>query len=193
MSHTRNDQMRMAAFLNAGPGGVCGWRHDGAELNFFSPAYYRHITDVLEQGLFDLLFIPDSQTVPRALGDSIEINVRHGVGTPRLEPLTVLSALTLATKHLGLVATASTGFQEPYCLARQLATLDHLSDGRAGWNIVTSFQDAEAQNYSLDALPPRAERYARAQEFLEVITQLWDSWGDDALDIDPVRRHLRQA
>lgn len=187
MSHTRNDQMRMAAFLNAGPGGVCGWRHDGAELNFFSPAYYRHITDVLEQGLFDLLFIPDSQTVPRALGDSIEINVRHGVGTPRLEPLTVLSALTLATKHLGLVATASTGFQEPYCLARQLATLDHLSDGRAGWNIVTSFQDAEAQNYSLDALPPRAERYARAQEFLEVITQLWDSWGDDALDIDPVR------
>jgi FMN-dependent oxidoreductase (nitrilotriacetate monooxygenase family) len=184
MTIPRDDQMRMAAFLNAGPGGVCGWRHPGAELNFFSPAYYQHIARVLEEGLFDLLFIPDSQTVPRALGNSIEINVRHGVGTPRLEPLTVLSALATSTSQLGLVATASTGFQEPYGLARQLSTLDHLTDGRAGWNIVTSFQDAEAQNYSLDRLQPRAERYERASEFLEVTGQLWDSWEDGALDID---------
>ena len=184
MTSTRDDQMRMAAFLNAGPGGVCGWRHPGAELNFFSPAYYQHIARVLEDGLFDLLFIPDSQTVPRAFGDSIEINVRHGVGTPRLEPLTVLSIIAPGTTNLGLVATASTGFQEPYGLARQLSTLDHLTDGRAGWNIVTSFQDAEAQNYSLDKLPSRAERYERAHEFLELIAQLWDSWEDGALGID---------
>jgi FMN-dependent oxidoreductase (nitrilotriacetate monooxygenase family) len=184
MTSRRDDQMRMAAFLNAGPGGVCGWRHREAGLDFFSPAYYQHIAQVLEQGLFDLLFIPDSQTVPRALGDSIEVNVRHGVGTPRLEPLTVLSVLAASTTDLGLVATASTGFQEPYGLARQLSTLDLLSGGRAGWNIVTSFQDAEAQNYSLDKLQPRAERYARAHEFLEVMGQLWDSWGDDALDIN---------
>jgi len=176
--------MRMAAFLNAGPGGVCGWRHADAGLNFFAPSYYQHIADVLEQGRFDLLFIPDSQTVPRALGDSIEINVRHGVGTPRLEPLTVLSAISATTTNLGLVATASTGFQEPYGLARQLSTLDHLTGGRAGWNVVTSFQDAEAQNYSLDKLPPRAERYERAHEFLQVVAQLWDSWEDGALDIN---------
>lgn len=184
MTTKRDDQMRMAAFLNAGPGGVCGWRHPDAGLDFFSPVYYQHIAQVLEEGLFDLLFIPDSLTVPRALGNSIEINVRHGVGTPRLEPLTVLSALATSTKHLGLVATASTGFQEPYGLARQLSTLDHLTAGRSGWNIVTSFQDAEAQNYSLDKLPPRAERYERAQEFLEVMGQLWDSWQDGALNID---------
>jgi FMN-dependent oxidoreductase (nitrilotriacetate monooxygenase family) len=89
-----------------------------------------------------------------------------------------------ATTHLGVAATVSTGYHEPYNVAREFATIDHLTEGRSGWNVVTSFQDAEAQNFGQPSLPPRAERYARAEEFLEVTTRLWDSWADDAIVAD---------
>jgi homocitrate synthase NifV len=123
--------------------------------------------------------------------------VGHGGRVVGLEPLTLLSALAVSTSHLGLVATVSTTYTEPYNVARQLATLDHVSRGRAAWNMVTSSKVATAGNFGLPAHPDHAERYERAGEYLEVVRRLWDSWEDDALlrdkptgrFYDPRRRH----
>jgi N-acetyl-S-(2-succino)cysteine monooxygenase len=116
----------------------------------------------------------------------------------RFEPLTLLSALSAVTEHIGLVATASTTYNEPYHLARKFASLDHLSGGRAGWNIVTSSQDAEARNFNRDHHMDHALRYERAREFVRVTTGLWDSWDDDAflrdkesgVYVDPDKVHV---
>ncbi|MCX4090859.1 LLM class flavin-dependent oxidoreductase [Nocardia sp. alder85J] len=173
--------MHLAAFLNAGPQGTVGWRHPQAADGFLTTAHYAHLARVLEAAGFDLAFVPDSLAVPRSLGDSFDPAVRWGTGTPRLDPIPVVTVMAAATTHLGVAATASTGYQQPYGLARTFATLDHLTGGRAGWNVVTSFQDAEAQNFGESGLPARGDRYRRAEEFLEVTTRLWDSWSDDAL------------
>ncbi len=173
--------MHLAAFMNAGPQGTVGWRHPEAGDGFLTSAHYAHIARVLEAACFDLVFVPDALAVPRSLGDSFEPAVKWGSGTPRLDPMPVITTMAAVTEHLGVAATMSTGYQEPYNVARGLATLDHLTAGRAGWNVVTSFQDAEAQNYGQDKLPERAVRYRRAEEFLEVSTRLWDSWADDVL------------
>lgn len=173
--------MHLAAFLNAGPMGTSGWRHPDANPQFLTASYYRHIAKLLEAACFDLAFIPDALSVPRSLGDSFEPAVRWGSGTPRLDPLVILGVMAGVTEHLGLAATLSTGYHEPFHLARALATFDHVSGGRAGWNIVTSFQDAEAQNFGQPQLPPRAARYARAEEVVSAAAQLWDSWDDDVL------------
>lgn len=173
--------MHLAAFMNAGPMGTSGWRHPDADPAFLSPSYYRHVARLLESACFDLAFIPDALAVPRSLGGSFRPAVEWGSGTPRLDPMGVLGVMAGVTEHLGLAATLSTGYHEPWHLARTLATFDHLSEGRAGWNIVTSFQDAEAQNFGYPRLPPREARYARAEEVLQATTQLWDSWQDDTL------------
>jgi FMN-dependent oxidoreductase (nitrilotriacetate monooxygenase family) len=174
-------QMRLAAFMNAGPQGTVGWRHPDASDGFLTAAHYADIARVLEEARFDLVFVPDSLAVPRSLGNSFDPAVQWGSGTPRLDPMPVITIMAAATRHLGVAATMSTGYQDPFNLARGMATLDHLTAGRAGWNVVTSFQDAEAQNYGQDKLPPREARYERAEEFLEVTTRLWDSWSDQAL------------
>ena len=101
-----------------------------------------------------------------------------------LEPITLLSAVAGATTHIGLGATASTSFFEPYNLARQFASLDHISHGRAAWNVVTSANDYAARNFGLDRLPPHGERYAKAREFVEVVEALWDTWEDGAFIYD---------
>ncbi len=114
------------------------------------------------------------------------------------EPLTLLSALSAVTEHIGLVATASTTYNEPYHIARKFASLDYLSGGRAGWNIVTSASEAEAKNFNRDQHMDHALRYERAREFLQVVTGLWDSWDDDAfirdkesgLYFDPDKLHV---
>lgn len=178
------DHMHLAAFMNAGPGGVGGWRHPRAEPGWFSMSYYQNIARTLEAGRFDLMFFADSLSVPRSLGDSIADNVRYGVGVPRLDPIPVISVIAAATRHLGLAATASTGFQQPFNTARTFASLDHLTEGRAAWNVVTSFQDAEARNFGEERLAPRDARYGKAEEFLQVAAKLWDSWADDALVVD---------
>lgn len=98
--------------------------------------------------------------------------------------MTLLSALAVATSKIGLVGTISTSFSEPYNVARALASLDHISRGRAGWNVVTTQSDRSAENFNLSALPDHAARYARAGEFVQVVRGLWDSWADDALVMD---------
>jgi FMN-dependent oxidoreductase (nitrilotriacetate monooxygenase family) len=177
-------KMHLAAFMNAGPQGTVGWRHPDASPEFLRASHYVRIARILEAARFDFVFIPDALSVPRSLGGAFGPAIEWGSGSPRLDPIPVLTLMAGATEHLGIAATMSTGYQEPYNLARGLATLDHMTDGRTGWNVVTSFQDAEAQNFGQDKLPKRPERYARAEEFLEATTRLWDSWGDDTIIAD---------
>lgn len=124
-----------------------------------------------ERARVDAVFFADSQ----GLGP-------QGRGFAYLDPLTVLPALARETEHVGLVATASTTYAEPYALARAILSLDHLSHGRAGWNIITTMDPAVARNFGHDEPPPREERYRRAAEFVEVVEKLWDSWRDDVTE-----------
>ena len=152
------------------------WRHPksdpGGSTNF---KFYKKRAQTLERGKFDFAFI----------ADSVSINERSSPHyLNRFEPLTILSALAAVTEHLGLVATVTTTYTEPYNLARQLASLDHLSGGRAGWNIVTSWLEGSAANYGKTEHLAHDARYRRAAEYLDVVKGLWDSWEDDAFVYD---------
>jgi alkanesulfonate monooxygenase len=149
-----------------------------------------------ERGLLDIAFLADGvgirfNDVPGGTLSRVCKNVQF-------EPLTLLSALAMVTSNVGLVATASTTYNEPYHVARKFASLDHISGGRAGWNVVTSATDMEAQNFGLAGSPPKTGRYDRAAEFVEVVRGLWDSWEDDAfvrdratgLNYDPSKLHI---
>jgi FMN-dependent oxidoreductase (nitrilotriacetate monooxygenase family) len=177
-------QMHLAVFALAGPvsGSHGGWRHPEASGDLLSAAYYQNLGRLLEAGRFDMLFLADILAVPDRLGNSLDSQLRYGaLGALRLEPLLVLATIAAATKYVGLACTISTSYAEPFAVARSLATIDHLSGGRAAWNIVTSFQEAEARNFGRVQQLERDERYERADEFMEVTCKLWDSWQDDAL------------
>ncbi|WP_309125667.1 LLM class flavin-dependent oxidoreductase [Kocuria sp.] len=168
-------QLHLNAFLfGAGHHGAA-WRRPGSPVEQLGDiSYYERLARTAERGLFDAVFFADGHSA----GD-----VASG---PRwfLEPLTALSAMARATERIGLVCTVSTTFSTPFHAARMLASLDHISGGRAGWNVVTSMFDEEARNHGWAAMPPREQRYERAQEFVEVAQRLWDSWADDALVAD---------
>lgn len=172
-------QMKLGAFLMATGHHVAAWRHPDvpadAGLDF---KHYRHVARVAEAAKFDALFVADS--VAAATGDIASRMAR----SDHFEPLTLLSALSAVTEHIGLIATATTTYNEPYHIARKFASLDHLSGGRAGWNLVTSDAAAEAQNFGRAEHVGHAERYSRAREFHQVVTGLWDSWSDDAFTRD---------
>ncbi|MCS6933345.1 MAG: LLM class flavin-dependent oxidoreductase [Acetobacteraceae bacterium] len=181
-------RMHLAAFSSAGPvsGIHGGWRHPAADRNILSANHYARIARTLEEGCFDLMFLADILAVPDRLNGSMDSQLRHGaLGALRLDPMLVLASVVGATRRLGLAATVSTTYYPPFHVARAFATLDHLSAGRAAWNIVTSFQQAEARNFGLEEHLSREERYDRADEFVEVCCKLWDSWSDDALVLDP--------
>jgi FMN-dependent oxidoreductase (nitrilotriacetate monooxygenase family) len=137
--------------------------------------YYIEIAQVAERGLFDALFIVDSQFI------NADYPAHY---LSRLEPLTLLSAVATHTRNIGLVATASSTYNSPFNLARRLASLDHISRGRAGWNVVTSFDSQVSKNFGLDEHLDYATRYGRALEFVEVARGLWDSYEDDAFPAD---------
>ena len=137
--------------------------------------HYTRLAQTAERGTFDSLFLADSPQLWGELG-------QRPAGA--LEPLTLLTALATATEHIGLIATASTSYNSPYNLARRLASLDIVSGGRAGWNIVTTAGAEAARNFGLEQEPAHAERYARAAEFLDVALKLWDSWEDDTIVAD---------
>ena len=181
-------RMHLAAFTSAGPvsGIHGGWRHPAADRNILAANYYARIARTLEEGCFDLMFLADILAVPDRLHGSMDSQLRTGaLGALRLDPMIVLASVIGATRHLGLAATVSTTYYPPFHIARAFATLDHLSAGRAAWNIVTSFQQAEAKNFGLEEHLSREARYERADEFVEVCCKLWDSWSDDALVLDP--------
>ena len=165
-------QMHLNLFIHSRGHHEASWRHPASSpRSLFDIRYYQELAQKAEAGLFDSIFFADQL----ALQDDIAHGPRTG-----LEPITVLSALAVSTSRIGLIATASTTYTEPFNLARQFASLDHISRGRIGWNIVTSWSALSARNYGRAELLSHAERYARAEEFMTVVNELWDSWADDA-------------
>src|SRR5208282_2634528 len=154
------------------------WRFPGAypDANF-NLGHLMSFARTLERGKFDAFFMADHLAV---LNMPIEALKRSHTVTS-FDPLTLLPVLAVSTKNLGLIATASTTFEQPYLVARRFASLDHISGGRAGWNVVTTSNPDAALNFGLDEHMEHDERYQRAHEFFDVVTGLWDSWADDAI------------
>lgn len=176
---------------------AAAWRHPEADPGAASKfAHFRRVAQVAEAAKFDMLFLADGIGI-RAR-DEPAGSLCRSAQNAELEPLTLLSALAAVTQHIGLVATASTTYNEPFHVARKYASLDQISGGRAGWNVVTSWSDAEARNFNRDAHLGYDERYERAAEFVEVVKGLWDSWEDDAflhdkasgIFFDPSKLHV---
>jgi FMN-dependent oxidoreductase (nitrilotriacetate monooxygenase family) len=168
-------KIRLGAFLPGGGQHIAAWRHpdqpaDGAT----SLAFHADLAREAERGLFDAYFLADGLAV--AFGGGIEGGNAKVAG---FEPVTLFAALAPLTKNLGFIATASTTYEEPYNTARKFASLDLISDGRAGWNVVTTATEAAAQNFNLDRQLPHADRYKRAAEHVDVVKKLWDSFEDD--------------
>lgn len=178
-----NDKRQMALgammYFPAGEH-ISSWRHpksDAEGLMDFN--FYKRIVQTAERGKFDMFFYADELYV----WDRFESGISYS-NSIRPEPFSLLAALSVVTEHIGLAATISTTYNEPYHIARKLATLDHFSNGRAAWNIVTSQTDEEARNFNKEKHLQHAIRYERAREFVEVTQGLWDSWEDDALLFD---------
>jgi len=178
---TRDEQLRLGAFMRPVSIHTAAWRYPGsfADANFNFGHYQRFIA-TLERGRFDAFFMADHLAV---MNMPIEA-LKRSATVSSFDPLTLLPALAVTTKHIGLVATASTTYNEPYHVARKFASLDHISGGRAGWNVVTSTNPDEALNFGFEQHMDHDERYVRAREFFDVVTGLWDSWGDDAFTRD---------
>ena len=187
-------QMHLGAFMRPVSIHTAWWRHpDSAPEANFSLKHLMQCIQTLERGKFDAFFMADHLAV---LNMPIEALKRSGTVTS-FEPFTLLSALAMVTERIGLIATASTTYDAPYHIARRFASLDHISGGRAGWNIVTTSNPDAARNFGMTEHMDHAERYARAREFHDVVTGLWDSFAEDAfirdkesgVFWDPARMH----
>jgi N-acetyl-S-(2-succino)cysteine monooxygenase len=175
-------QMVVGALIHANGSHAASWLMQEAQPHASTNIdYYRAMAQLAERGKFDFFFIADT---PAARTENLKAWSRSPLFMNVLEPITLLSAVAGATTHIGLGATASTSFFEPYNLARQFASLDHISHGRAAWNVVTSANDYAARNFGLDRLPPHGERYAKAREFVQVVEALWDTYEDGAFVYD---------
>jgi FMN-dependent oxidoreductase (nitrilotriacetate monooxygenase family) len=187
-------KMKLGAFLMAGGHHIAAWRHPDAYARAgVDIEHFIAVTQMAERGQMDMVFFEDAAAIR-------ERNPRLASQAARstsFEPLSLLAALAAHTSHIGLVATASTTYNEPYGLARTFASLDQLSGGRAGWNLVTSASDLEAENFVSSGLRPHGERYARAEEFADVTLALWDSVeagaylvdGKNGVYADPAKLH----
>lgn len=166
-------QMKLGVFLMGTGHHIASWRHPDAQADASENVeFFKEVAVKAEQGKLDMLF----------LSDGLSFNeLSHPAEQVRFEPLTLLSVLSTVTKNIGLTATASTTYNEPFHIARKFSSLDHLSGGRAAWNIVTSYYSAEASNFNKDQHLDHSLRYERADEFVEVVKGLWDSYEDDAL------------
>lgn len=164
--------LKLGALIHGVGGNISGWRHPDvpADASVSFP-FYKQQAQTAEAGKFDLLFIADGLYIN-------EQSIPHFLN--RFEPITILSALAAATTHIGLVGTLSSSYSEPFTVARQFGSIDHISGGRAGWNVVTSPLEGSARNYSKPEHPSHDERYQIAEEYLAVVRGLWDSWEDDA-------------
>jgi alkanesulfonate monooxygenase len=192
---SRLKQLKLGAFMRPVSIHTGAWRYPGAtpNANFNFPALKQFIQK-LEQGKFDAFFMADHLAVL-----NMPINaLKRSHTVTSFEPFTLLSALAGVTQHIGLIATASTTYDQPYHVARRFASLDHISGGRAGWNIVTTYNPDAALNFGLEEEMAHSERYQRAREFYDVVTGLWDSFADDAfindveagIYVDPAKMHV---
>ncbi|MEI9984085.1 MAG: LLM class flavin-dependent oxidoreductase [Aliidongia sp.] len=176
----RTQMILSAFFFNPQGDHRMSWRHpDAPGRDIFDLSYYRNLAEAAEAARMDAIFVADHV----AMWDTYESNIAH-YANARLEPITMLAALAAVTRHIGLIVTASASYSEPYNIARAFASLDHISNGRFGWNVVTSGMNEEAMNFGRDANIEHASRYERAEEFLDVTKALWDSLEDDALLLD---------
>jgi len=166
-------QLHLNLFIHSRGHHEASWRHPASSpLSLTDIRYYQDLAQRAEAALLDSIFLADQL----ALGGDV-------AQAPRtwLEPITVLAAVAVATSRVGLIATASTTYTEPFNLARQFASIDHISNGRAAWNIVTSWLATAAENYGGAGQVSHADRYARGEEFMEVVKELWDSWAAEAV------------
>ncbi|KFD22514.1 nitrilotriacetate monooxygenase component A [Tatumella ptyseos ATCC 33301] len=174
----RNEQLSLGAFIHPAGHHVAAWRHPDVAPDPLNIQQYIRIAQLAERACLDTLFIADSLAV-------FDSPVAHKMARSNyFEPVTLLATLSAVTQHIGLIATATTSYNQPYHIARQFASLDHLSGGRAGWNLVTSDAANEAANFNREQHFSHQERYLRAREFYRVVEGLWNSWEDDAFVYD---------
>ncbi len=190
-----NGQMVLGVFFNHTGHHVASWRHPDADadagINF---KHYIRLAQTAEKAKFHFLFFADWLAVREASDLTLSRSAQY---TAHFEPLTLLGGLAAVTEQIGLVCTATTSYNEPFHVARKMASLDHMSGGRAAWNVVTSSFKAEAYNFGREAHYDHEDRYERAREFVEVVKGLWDSWDDDAfirdkesgIYLDPQKKH----
>ncbi|KWV48513.1 nitrilotriacetate monooxygenase [Bradyrhizobium macuxiense] len=193
--HRAGEKLRLGAFFNPTGHHVASWRHAQSQadagVNF---EHYVEIAQTAERAKMDMVFLADNVAVREAHPEALARSAQY---IANMEPITLLSALAAKTTRIGLVATASTSFNEPYHVARKFASIDHISKGRAGWNLVTSALTAEAYNFSRDEHYEHGVRYDRAREFAQVVVGLWNSWEEDAFIrdketgsfLDPTKMH----
>ena len=167
------------------------WRHPESEAARYKDLqYWLDLAKLLERGLFDGLFIADVLGPYDVYGGGPEAALRSGAQIPVNDPMLLVSGMASVTDHLGFGITVSATYDHPYPFARRMSTLDHLTKGRVGWNIVTSYLESAAVNHGLDTITAHSDRYAKADEYTEVLYKLWEgSWEDDAVGTDPARRH----
>jgi FMN-dependent oxidoreductase (nitrilotriacetate monooxygenase family) len=179
-------RMVLVAFLQAQncSNYPASWRHPDADSDFLTAGYYQRIARTLEDARFHLAFFDDRLAIPSSYSQSYEQTVRYGIRAVKLDATTVLTAMGCVTRHLGLGATYSTTYYEPFHVARVFATLDNLFGGRAAWNVVTSLNDAEAANFGRSEHLAHDERYDRAEEFMEIVNGHWGSWEPGAILAD---------
>jgi FMN-dependent oxidoreductase (nitrilotriacetate monooxygenase family) len=190
-------KLKLGAFLYPTGHHIAAWRHPDAQADAGSNfAHYVELAQLAEAGKFDLIFMADGVGTRGTDVDALSRTATRYVA--QFEPITLLSALAAVTRNIGFVATASTSYNEPYHIARKFASLDHISGGRAGWNLVTSSSEHEAHNFGRDEHYAHGERYERAEEFADVVTGLWDTWEEGAfprdkqsgLYFDPEKQHV---
>ena len=172
-----NRKLRLGAFMRPVTIHTGAWRYPGAfpDANF-NFDHIKQFAQTLERGKFDAFFMADHLALLNMPLDAL----KRSATVTSFEPMTLLPALAAVTEHLGLIATGSTTYDEPYHVARRFSSLDHISKGRAGWNVVTTSNPHASMNFGMEDQPEHANRYARAREFYDVVTGLWDSWADDA-------------
>lgn len=179
--------MHLVAYLKTCPTAsyAGGWRYPGAPLHdIWDAERYEHVARCLEAACFDAAFFADGLGLPDIYKGRFDDYIGRGGQTSLLDPMLVLPLMARVTRHLGLGHTVSTTFNQPYQIARSLGSLDLLSKGRAAWNVVTSATDYEARNCGMDEVPPKSERYDRADDVLEACCNLWDCWAPDAVVLD---------
>ncbi len=176
-------KMTLVAFLQAQNCSnlVASWRNPDTNAGYMTAEYYQNIARTLERGKFQMAFFDDRLAMPDRYGDDHRETVENGVRAVKLDPISVVTAMGLATKRLGLGATYSTTYYEPFHVARVFATLDLLTQGRVAWNVVTSLNNSEAANFGAKEHLAHDLRYERADEFLQVVNGHWDTWQEGAL------------
>ena len=178
----RNDKLKLGTFVYTFGFHPAAWLHPGSDVNGANDiAHLARVAQISEAAHFDFMFFADSPAAAIGHPDAL---ARQPTKMNRFEPITAITALSMVTRNLGFVATASTSYYEPYNIARLYASADHISGGRICWNVVTSDHDETGYNYNRQGLDPHEDRYRRGEEFLDVVFGLWDSYEDDALRLD---------